>query len=84
MQTDPKYDFMDNTTLVKAITDTRFESDIGTESSLVGALANRTNEENAKVRTRMIETMLNKLGYCPTCADKTIQYFAENARGPKA
>ncbi|HLD55523.1 MAG TPA: serine protein kinase PrkA [Candidatus Nanoarchaeia archaeon] len=84
MQTDPKYNFMDNTTLVKAITDTRFESDIGTESSLVGALANRTNEENAKVRTRMIETMLNKLGYCPTCADKTIQYFAENARGPKA
>src|SRR3989339_531726 len=60
MQTDPKYNFMDNTTLVKAITDTRFESDIGTESSLVGALANRTNEENAKVRTRMIETMKNK------------------------
>ena len=38
-------------------------------------LANRTNEENQKLYDRMIETMLNKLGYCTTCAQKTIEYF---------
>ena len=42
---------------------------------LIGALANRTNEENQKLYDRMINTMLNKLGYCRTCAQKTIEYF---------
>ena len=40
-----------------------------------GALANRTNEENQKLYDRMIDTMLNKLNYCATCAQKTIEYF---------
>jgi len=73
VQTD--YDFMDNLELVKAVTDVRLKSDISGSGSLIGALANRTNEENQKLYDRMIETMLNKLGYCTTCAQKTIEYF---------
>jgi len=71
----PDYDFMDNLELVKAVTDVRLKSDIAGAGSLVGALANRTNEENQKLYDRMIDTMLNKLGYCQTCAQKTIEYF---------
>ncbi|MBW1752179.1 MAG: serine protein kinase PrkA [Deltaproteobacteria bacterium] len=72
---DPQYDFMDNLELVKAVTDVRLKSDIAGAGSLIGALANRTNEENQKLYDRMIDTMLNKLGYCRTCAQKTIEYF---------
>jgi serine protein kinase len=72
---DPNYDFMDNLELVKAVTDVRLKSDIAGAGSLIGALANRTNEENQKLYDRMIATMLNKLGYCRTCAQKTIEYF---------
>ena len=71
----PDYDFMDNLELVKAVTDVRLKSDIAGAGSLIGALANRTNEENQKLYDRMIDTMLNKLGYCLTCAQKTIEYF---------
>ena len=72
---DPNYDFMDNLELVKAVTDVRLKSDIAGAGSLIGALANRTNEENQKLYDRMIDTMLNKLHYCNTCAEKTIEYF---------
>jgi len=72
---DPDYDFMDNLELVKAVTDVRLKSDIAGAGSLIGALANRTNEENQKLYDRMVDTMLNKLGYCKTCAQKTIEYF---------
>ena len=72
---DPEYDFMDNLELVKAVTDVRLKSDIAGAGSLIGALANRTNEENQKLYDRMIDTMLNKLDYCKTCAQKTIEYF---------
>jgi len=72
---DPNYDFMDNLELVKAVTDVRLKSDIAGAGSLIGALANRTNEENKQLYDRMINTMLNKLGYCNTCAQKTIEYF---------
>ncbi len=72
---EPGYDFMDNLELVKAVTDVRLKSDIAGAGSLIGALANRTNEENQKLYDRMIETMLGKLGYCRTCAQKTIEYF---------
>lgn len=72
---DSTYDFMDNLELVKAVTDVRLKSDIAGAGSLVGALANRTNEENQKLYDRMIETMLGQLGYCRTCAQKTIEYF---------
>jgi serine protein kinase len=72
---DPNYDFMDNLELVKAVTDVRLKSDIAGAGSLIGALANRTNEENQKLYDRMIGTMLHKLGYCHTCAQKTIEYF---------
>ncbi|MDG5815311.1 hypothetical protein QA601_09490 [Chitinispirillales bacterium ANBcel5] len=71
----PGYDFMDNLELVKAVTDVRLKSDIAGAGSLVGALANRTNDENQKLYDRMIETMFNKLNYCNTCAQKTIEYF---------
>ncbi|MCP4221691.1 MAG: serine protein kinase PrkA [bacterium] len=72
---EPNYDFMDNLELVKAVTDVRLKSDIAGSGSLIGALANRTNEENQKLYDRMVDTMLNKLGYCKTCAQKTIEYF---------
>jgi serine protein kinase len=75
LSVDPNYDFMDNLELVKAITDVRLKSDIAGAGSLVGALANRTNEENQKLYDRMITTMNDKLGYCRTCAQKTIEYF---------
>jgi serine protein kinase len=58
----PDYDFMDNLELVKAVTDVRLKSDIAGAGSLIGALANRTNEENQKLYDRMIDTMLEKLG----------------------
>ncbi|HLP59881.1 MAG TPA: hypothetical protein VK186_13660 [Candidatus Deferrimicrobium sp.] len=72
---DPNYDFMDNLELVKAVTDVRLKSDIAGSGSLIGALANRTNEENQKLYDRMINTMLTKLNYCRTCSQKTIEYF---------
>jgi serine protein kinase len=72
---EPNYDFMDNLELVKAVTDVRLKSDIAGAGSLIGALANRTNEENQKLYDRMVDTMLNKLDYCRTCAQKTIEYF---------
>ncbi len=72
---DPNYDFMDNLELVKAVTDVRLKSDIAGAGSLIGALANRTNEENQKLYDRMVNTMLEKLNYCKTCAQKTIEYF---------
>ncbi len=75
LSVDPNYDFMDNLELVKAVTDVRLKSDIAGAGSLIGALANRTNEENQKLYDRMIDTMLNKLNYCKTCAQKTIEYF---------
>jgi len=75
LSVDANYDFMDNLELVKAITDVRLKSDIAGAGSLIGALANRTNEENQKLYDRMIYTMDQKLGYCATCAQKTIEYF---------
>jgi len=72
---DPTYTFMDNNELVRAVTDVRLKSDIAGAGSLVGALSNRTNEENQKLYNRMIDTMVNKLNYCTTCAQKTIEYF---------
>lgn len=75
MATDRNYNFMDNLPLVKAVTDVRLKSDVAGAGSLVGALANRTNEENQKLYLRILDTMVEKLGYCPTCAQKTIEYF---------
>jgi serine protein kinase len=73
--TEPNYDFMDNYELVKAVTDVRLQSDVAGAGSLVGALANRTNEENTKLYNKIITTMCEKLNYCNTCAQKTIDYF---------
>ena len=72
---DSNYDFMDNLELVKAVTDVRLKSDIAGAGSLIGALANRTNEENQKLYDRMVSTMMDKLNYCSTCGQKTIEYF---------
>jgi len=73
----PNYDFMDNQKLVKAVTDVRLESDVGATGSLVGALANRTNDENVQLRSRVVGTMADRLGYCTSCAVKTTEYFCE-------
>ncbi len=75
LQTDKNYDFMDNVDLVKAVTDTRLNSDIASAGGLVGALANRTNEDNEKLYNRIVKTMMDKLNYCKTCAEKTIEFF---------
>jgi len=75
MNIEPSYTFMDNLELVKAVTEVRLKSDIAGAGSLVGALANRTNEENQKLYNRIVETMFTKLNYCKTCAEKTIEYF---------
>jgi len=75
MMTDPDYDFMDNEALVKAVTEVRVESDVAGAGSLLGALTNLTNEENIKLRNRMLETMINKLGYCQTCALATLEVY---------
>jgi len=75
--TDPNYDFMDNENLKKAVTDVRLESDVAGSASLIGAIANKANEENMQIRNRMVDTMLKKLSYCTTCAEKTIEYFCE-------
>ena len=75
MVQDANYNFMDNNDLVKAVTDVRLKSDIAGAGSLVGALSNRTNEENQQLYNRMISTMTKKLGYCNTCSQKTIEYF---------
>lgn len=72
---DKNYNFMDNQELVRAVTDVRLKSDIAGAGSLVGALANRTNEENQQLYNRVLGAMVNKLGYCRTCAEKTIEYF---------
>ena len=75
MVQDANYDFMDSNDLVKAVTDVRLKSDIAGAGSLIGALSNRTNEENQKLYNRMIRTMIDKLGYDVTSAEKTIEYF---------
>ncbi|NTW35962.1 MAG: serine protein kinase PrkA, partial [Syntrophobacteraceae bacterium] len=49
LSVDLNYDFMDNLELVKAVTDVRLKSDIAGAGSLIGALANRTHEENQKL-----------------------------------
>ncbi len=72
---DPNYNFMDNQELVKAVTDVRLKSDIAGAGSLVGALANRTSEENQQLYNRVLKAMTRDLGYCTTCAQKTIEYF---------
>jgi len=75
VHSDKNYNFMDNQELVKAVTDVRLKSDIAGAGSLVGALANRTNDENQQLYNRVLDAMINKLGYCSTCAQKTIEYF---------
>jgi serine protein kinase len=75
LMTDPNYDFMDNESLVKAVTEVRLESDVAGAASLVGALTNRTNEENVRLYNRMIDTMMRKLNYCETCARESIEIY---------
>lgn len=77
ISTEPNYDFMDNESLVKAVTDVKLESDVAGAASLVGALANQTNEENVRIRNRILDTMQNQLHYCRTCSPKTIEYYCE-------
>ncbi len=75
IQNDPKYDFMDQTELVKAVTQVLLKSDIQGMGSLVGVLANRTQTENEKTYNRMMTTMHEKMGYCKTCAEGTIERY---------
>ncbi|PLX27740.1 serine protein kinase [Candidatus Parcubacteria bacterium] len=70
----PEYDFMDNEELVKAVSEVRLKSDVAGSGSLVGALANRTQEENQALYDRVLKTMREQLGYCKSCAVKTIEY----------
>ncbi len=74
---DPNYDFMDEHQLVEAVTEVRMNSDIGAASSLIGALQNRQNEQNKVVYNDLLKMMTEKMGYCITCAEKTIEYFTK-------
>jgi serine protein kinase len=72
---DPDYCFMDNEKLKKAVTEYRLNTDISGAGSLAGALANPTNDENKKLFDRLFTVMIDKLGYCRTCARKTLEYY---------
>lgn len=72
---DPEYCFMDNEKLKKAVTEYRLNTDISGAGSLAGALANPTNEENKKLFERLFSVMIDKLGYCKTCARKTLEFY---------
>lgn len=74
---DPNYCFMDNEKLKKAVTEYRLNSDISGAGSLAGALANPTNEENKKLFDRLFNVMIEKLGYCKTCARKTLEFYCK-------
>lgn len=74
---DPNYFFMDNEKLKKAVTEFRLNSDISGAGSLAGALANPTNEENKKLFDRLFTVMIDKLGYCKTCARKTLEFYCK-------
>ena len=75
LYTDPDYDFMDNANLVEAVTEVRIKSDVAGAASLVGALANRTSEEGNKLHLRIMDTLINKMGHCKTCAQKPLKNF---------
>lgn len=75
MSSDPSYNFMDNNPLVAAVTEVRLDSDVLGAGSLVGALANRTRKENQQLYDRMMNTMIKQLGYCDTCAVKTLEDY---------
>ncbi len=74
---DPNYCFMDNEKLKKAVTEYRLNTDISGAGSLAGALANPTNEENKKLFDRLFSVMIDKLGYCKTCARKTLEFYCK-------
>lgn len=74
---DPNYAFMDNERLKKAVTEFRLNADISGAGSLAGALANPTNEENRKLFDRLFHVMIDKLGYCKTCARKTLEFYCK-------
>jgi len=72
INTDPNYDFMDNYLLVEAVTDVRLKSDIGGAGSLIGALANKREQDLHK---KIVDTMVKTLGYSKECAKETIEYY---------
>jgi serine protein kinase len=72
---EPKFNFMEQERLVRAVTEVTLESDINQQGNLIGALTNPENEENRKLRTKLENVMINKLGYCHTCAAKSIEYY---------
>ena len=74
----PDYDFMDQRALVMAVADVRFSADIAEAGSLGDALTNRTSEANLELYNRMIDTLVNKMGYLPGSAAKAIvDYFCK-------
>jgi len=72
-----EYDFMDNERLVKAVVEVTTNSDVAGASNLIGALANRINKENQALYDRMLKTMINDLGFCETCARKSLEYYPQ-------
>ncbi|MBF0546672.1 MAG: serine protein kinase PrkA [Candidatus Riflebacteria bacterium] len=74
---DPSYCFMDNEKLKKAVTEYRLNTDMSGAGSLAGALANPTNEDNKKLFDRLFGVMIDKLGYCKSCARKTLEFYCK-------
>lgn len=71
---DPNYDFMDQRELVEAVTNVRLQSDVAGAGSLVGALADRTNEKNLEVYERIIKGLINR-GYGRVEAEEIIEEY---------
>lgn len=74
----PNYDFMDNSELVKAVTDVRLELDFG-DHSLATALGNLTNETNVNLYRRIIIGLMGN-GYKPAEAEEAVMYYCTGKR----
>ena len=77
---DPTYDFTDNTPLVEAVVDVIVKSGMNNEVDLIAVLDNQENEENRKIRSKLMNVMIGNLGYCNTCATKTLQYIVNSPK----
>ena len=67
------YEFTDDPSLVKGVTNAKLKQEVAAKYSLIGALTNE--EENKKSFEKLVNGMVLDFGYCNSCAKKTIEYF---------
>ncbi|MBM3199698.1 hypothetical protein FJZ53_02085 [Candidatus Woesearchaeota archaeon] len=63
----PGYDFMDNSDLVNAVASVKLGS---------GMLLNIGDKNDPDVYNKILNNMTKNSGYCKSCAEKTLEYFA--------